>query len=375
MAHEIATQDTWTETVGRLGGAEWLEAEGRACGAFQRVRQITCAVDFLQIVLAYCLGAKGLRLTAAWAEAFGLASLSNVALLKRVRKALPWLEILVARQLTELSRGRSPRPVAIAAAHGRVIRLVDGTTMAKKDLAARTNGGLWRVHAMFNLAEERFDAFELTDESVGERFGSVPTIAGEIRIGDRNYLQPDAIAGLIAAGGDVIVRARWNSVRWFDATGKKADLIKLLDGAREHGFLDQPIQISRAGGVPVPLRLIAIHRPPEARAKAIASARRKAQKHGAQIKPETIAAAEWMILVTSLPKATFSLADIGELYRLRWRIEIAFKHLKSGAGLGVPPAATAAAAKAYILAHLLMILLTEPLIAEHLGDSPRRAAA
>ena len=32
-------------------------------------------------------------------------------------------------------------------------------------------------------------------------------------------------------------------------------------------------------------------------------------------------------------------------------------------------------AKAYVLSHLLLILLTEPLIADHLGDSPRRAAA
>ena len=53
------------------------------------------------------------------------------------------------------------------------------------------------------------------------------------------------------------------------------------------------------------------------------------------------------------------------------RIEIAFKHLKSGTGLDRPPAETAAMAKAYVLAHLLLILLTEPLIADHLGDSPR----
>jgi hypothetical protein len=30
---------------------------------------------------------------------------------------------------------------------------------------------------------------------------------------------------------------------------------------------------------------------------------------------------------------------------------------------------------AHIVCHLLMILLTEPLLAEHLGDSPRREAA
>lgn len=375
MAQSSLTQDTWAQTVDRLGGAEFLEVEGRACGAFRRVREVKCAVDFLQLVLAFCLGTEGFRLTAAWAEALGLASLSNVALLKRVRKSLPWLEILVARQLTLGFQGRSPQPVTIAAAHGRPIRLVDGTTVTKADLASRTGGALWRVHAVFNLAEERFDAFELTDETVGERFDSAAVMAGEIRIGDRNYLQPDAIARIIAAGGDVIVRARWNGVRWLDANGEKADLIGLLNGVRGLGLLDRRIWIARAGEAPLAMRLVAMRRPQEARDKAIASARRKAQKNGVNIRPETIIAAEWMILVTSLPKATFSLTDIGELYRLRWRIEIAFKHLKSGAGLGRPSATTAETAKAYILAHLLMILLTEPLIADHLGFSPRREAA
>lgn len=37
----------------------------RETGAFRRAREIKCAVDMLQIVLAYCLGPEGLRLTAA----------------------------------------------------------------------------------------------------------------------------------------------------------------------------------------------------------------------------------------------------------------------------------------------------------------------
>ena len=99
MTRETLTDDSWSATVERLGGRELLEQEGREAGAFKRARAIECAVDALRLVLAYCLGAVGLRLTAARAEALGLASISDVALLKRVRKALPWLERLVARLL------------------------------------------------------------------------------------------------------------------------------------------------------------------------------------------------------------------------------------------------------------------------------------
>ena len=196
--------DEWETVVERLGGRERLEKEGRDIGAFERAREVTCAVDLLRFALGYCLGSLGLRLTAAWLEALGLASLSTVALWKRVRKCSSWLEILVARQLG----ARSPDQPVIAAAHGRLVRLVDGTTVPKKGLKEQANGELWRVRAALDLPTERFSAFELTDEKVAEQFDRAAVVKGEIRIGDRYYLQPERIANVLAAGGDIIVRAR-----------------------------------------------------------------------------------------------------------------------------------------------------------------------
>ena len=51
---------------------------------------------------------------------------------------------------------------------------------------------------------------------------------------------------------------------------------------------------------------------------------------------------------------------IGDVYRARWRIEMAFKRLKSLIGLSAPPSEDPQIAKTWILAHLLMILLLEP---------------
>ena len=45
-------------------------------------------MDLLRLILAYCLGERGLRSTAAWATAMGLADISNVALLQRLAAAL-----------------------------------------------------------------------------------------------------------------------------------------------------------------------------------------------------------------------------------------------------------------------------------------------
>ncbi|MGA8770280.1 MAG: transposase, partial [Rhodomicrobium sp.] len=56
----------------------------------------------------------------------------------------------------------------------------------------------------------------------------------------------------------------------------------------------------------------------------------------------------------------FSSSETGELYRARWRIEMAFKRLKSIVGLSGPPGQDPEVAKTWILAHLLMSLLLEP---------------
>ncbi len=370
MTNESLPNAEWLRTVDRLGGADFLEQEAREFGAFKRARKIECAVDHLRLVLSYCWGTRGLRLTAAWAEAMGLASLSNVALLKRLRNSADWLEQLVCRLLVAGAGG-----TYLAVAKGRPVRLVDATAVTKAGRFNREAGGVWRIHSVFDLASERFTAFELTDESEGEVIDRADVVAGEIRVGDRAYLQPDRIAKVLAAGADIVVRAKWKGAHWLDADANRLDLIALLKKARGKGLIDQPIWIKGSAKEPIALRLVAIRKPKQARDATTEKITRRARDMGRNLMPETLVAAEWMIIITSLDRDEFPLSAISSLYRLRWRIEIAFKHLKSCIGLARPPREEPRSARAHILCHLLLALLTEPLIAEHLGDSPRREAA
>jgi hypothetical protein len=370
MNRESLSNADWLRTVDRLGGAELLEEEAREFGAFQKARNVKCAVDHLRLVLAYCWSRYGLRWAAAWAEAIGLASLSNVALLKRLRNSVDWLERLVGRLL-----GGRPCDTNLAMAKGRPVRLVDATSVAKAGRNARETGGRWRIHSVFDLASERFTAFDLTDESEPEVIDRADVVAGEIRVGDRIYLQADRVANVLDAGADIVTRARWNAACWLDTSGKRLDLIALLKKNRGKGLIDQPIVIETSAKQPIKLRLVAIRKPKQARDLSIEKIKRKARDKCRAVRPQTLVAAEWVIIITSLDREEFPLPAIGALYRLRWRIEIAFKHLKSVVGLASPPGSDPRSAKAHILCNLLLALLTEPLIAEHLGDSPRRAAA
>lgn len=364
MTNESLLNRDWAGIVARLGGAETLNLTARETKAFVRAREISNAVDLLRLVLAYCLGERGLRLTAAWATSVGLVDISNVALLYRLRQCGDWLAMLVGQALSA---------AAPKASQGRLIRIIDATTVPKKGLRGRKRNEVWRIHSAFDLPQERFGHFELTDQKDGETLDRIPVVAGEIRLADRAYLQPERMARLIEAGADFVIRAGWKSARWLDCKGHALDLIAELRKAAG-GLIDCPIWIKPKRGAPLALRLVAIKKPPQAATEARRKARRSAQKGGHQLSKQTLQAADWVILVTSLAPDDFTTDDVLALYRLRWRIELGFKRLKSLIGLKGPPGTDERSARPHILAHLLIILLLEPLVDE-LEDSPRLADA
>jgi Transposase DDE domain len=360
MTHESLANEDWGCVVEKLGGASLISAIAGETKAFVRAREIGSAIDLLRLLLSYCLGHVSLRAIAAWAEAMGVASVSDVALLGRFRNTPLWLSRLVAGLL---ARG-CPQ-----AAKGRLIRILDGSSVAKAGRNAKGTNGLWRIHACFELPSERFDFLQLTDETGGERIDRVPVVRGELRMADAAFLQVDQIGEVMQQGADVLVRGSWRHARWLDASGAPIDLLVELKTAEGTGHLDRTMWLGRSKGMPLKMRVVALHKPPAAIAEARRKARLAAKKQGRQASAQTLYASEWVILVTSLPPQTFSTDDVFKLYRMRWRIELAFKRLKSLIGLRSPPTKDPALARSWILSHLLMILLVEPLT-DAFGVSP-----
>src|SRR3954468_6091180 len=183
MTHESLVNQDWNNVVARLGGADVLNATARETKAFLRPREITNAVDLLRLILAYCLGDHGLRLTAAWATSVGLVDISNVALLYRLRQCGDWLAMLVGHALAR---------AAPKASHGRLIRVIDATTVPKNGPKARKNNELWRIHSAFDLPDERFGHFELTNHQEGETLDRIAVVKGEIRLAIAPICNPTA---------------------------------------------------------------------------------------------------------------------------------------------------------------------------------------
>ena len=364
MTRDALLTDDWSRTIERLGGTEALAIGARKTKAFAWGRKIPTPVVLLRLVLADCLGDWGLRSATTWAAAIGLANISNVGLLYRLRRCGDWLALLVGHALA----ASIPHP-----GDGRLIRILDACTVPKAGTAAKRENGLWRIHSAFDLPNERFGQFLLTDEPAGEQLDRIPVVRGEIRLADRVYLQPDRMANVLADGADVVIRVAWKNARWQQENGEPFDLIDTLRQANADR-IDVPVWMGRRRGPARALRLVAVRKSDAAAAKSRRKARRQGQKDGYQPSKQTLAAADWFILVTSLKPAEFSTGDVLALYRLRWRVELGFKRLKSVIGLHGPPGTDQRSARPYILAHLLMLLLLEPSI-DALEDSPRWASA
>jgi hypothetical protein len=343
-----------------------LEASARRSGALTRRRGVRSAASLLRLALGYGACGLSLRAAAAWAELAGVASLSDVALLNRLRGAADWLGEIVGALLSErLSE-------TAAAAAGYRLRLVDATTLSQPGSRLPD----WRVHLCCRLgARPQIEQVELSDGRGSESLRRFARQSGDIEIGDRGYAKAADLAAVLQAGGDFIVRTGWGSLGLRQPDGAPFDLFARLDRIPEHGIAEAALALAldRAGSELLPVRLIMLRLPEAAAERNRRRARRKSRKQGKTIKEKTLRAAGFVLLVTSLPPERFTPADILALYRLRWQIELVFKRLKSLLHLDALPAKDKELARAWIYAKLIAALALQDITGQVL-DSPPSAA-
>jgi hypothetical protein len=355
--------DHWPEVRSRLPADFDLEATARARGAFARAREVRNVETLLRLALGYGGCGMSLRETCAWAEASGIASLSDPSLLERLGNAAPWLGDIVGALIAEQAKVPAGRWA------GYRLRALDGTSICQPG-ANRTT---WRLHVGYDLATGQVDQLELTDVHGAENLQRLSYAPGDIVLGDRCYARPRDLRPVIEAGADFIVRTGWNSLRLLQPDGAPFDLFAVLAAqAGQEGEVQVRIH-EGATGTPPPepliLRLVIRRKDPEQ-----AQAERKrllkdAKKRGKQPDPRSLEAAGYILLLTSLPADVFAAADVLALYRFRWQIELAFKRMKSLAGLAGLPAKKPELARAWIYARLIVVLMAEQ-IAGQVPESP-----
>ena len=238
------------------------------------------------------------------------------------------------------------------------IVIQDGSSFAVNDQLAKHYPGRFHarcpaaveLHVTMDLLEDRASKVTLTADTAAERPHLPPahTLDGALVLADRGYFERGYLRAVGRAGGHYVVRGKASlnpvvrAAYGADGAPVRAMRGKKLQAVRiaKKGLIDFDV-VWGQGEKAFAARLIASWN------------RSKGQVR---------------FLVTNLPRSRYSANAIGQVYRLRWQIELLFKEWKSYANLhafntrnpgiaeGLVWAAVGAAAMKRYLAHMTQVL-------------------
>ena len=215
------------------------------------------------------------------------------------------------------------------------------------------------------------DAVELTGAVGGESLSRFQVGAREVLIGDRGYAHRRGLWSVRQAGGDFLVRSTWQNLPLQTLGGEPFDLLLAARSLPEGEVGEFAVQTVATRKVPaMAARMIILCKSEEAAEQAREKIRKEARKKGRAVDPRTLEAAGYIFLLTSLPAAQLKAAEVLDLYRFRWQVELVFKRLKSLWDFGTVPAKDPDLARTYIFAKLLIAVLVEDLTQEALRATP-----
>jgi hypothetical protein len=345
-------REDWQVLVGLLP-SDWQQL-GKSTGAVRRLRGFDSVSNLLRTLLLHVGCGWSLRETAVQAKLAGIAEVSDVTLLNRLRQAETWLQGLC--QLLWKDNGVNLEP----ALKGRPVRLVDGTTVKEPG----KTGGQWRIHYSLRLPTLECDQFDLTPAqgyNTGEKLGRFRLQAGEVVMADAGYCNPPGIAAVKQQGAEVLVRLNPLSLPLQDRSGRPwsvLEAVKKLQRAGEMG--DWPVAVAAKGGG-IAGRVCGVRKSEEAIEKAQRKLTRRQQQGKAQVTEETRQYACYVLVFTTLPVRQATTRQVLESYRLRWQIELTFKRLKSIVQLGHVPKQDDHSSRAWLYGKLLVALLSQKL--------------
>lgn len=194
---------------------------------------------------------------------------------------------------------------------------------------------------------------------------------GSLRLADLGYFDLKRMAELTRQGVYWLSRLKAGTkVRTEDGT--RWDSVHALLEAQGRDRVELSIRLGLAQRLPC--RLLAERVPPE-----VAEVRRRrlrddAQRQRRRLTAETLALAEWTVLVTTAPAELLSLSEALTLRRARWQIELLFKLWKSHGGIATSRSAQPQRVLCEVYAKLLAMLVQHWVTLVGRGSEPARSA-
>jgi len=340
----------------------WAELASSAT-ALKGLRKNKEAENYLRTLMIHVGCGYSLRETVARAKIANLANLTDVALVKRLRKAKEWLHELCLALFEEQGIELQPTPNFQP-------RLLDATTVKEPG----ATGSLWRIHYSVQLPSLTCDYFKVTASKgagTGESFFQYPIRKGDYIIADRGYSRAPGIHHVISKKAYVMVRVNTSCLSLLSPGGQVFDLLTKVSGIQKPGVVKSwPVLVPAKSGATVEGRICVIRKTNEAIRLAHEKIDRNASKKGNATKPETYEYAKYIIIFTNYPSEQFQDTEILNWYKSRWQVELVFKRFKSIVQLGHLPKHSDESSKAWLYGKLFVALLTMKLVRHASAISP-----
>ena len=181
--------------------------------------------------------------------------------------------------------------------------MVDGSVVREPGLT----GSQWRLHYAIGLPSLQCQEVHLGPSDEGETLKRFQVHKGDIFVADRGYAHPGGIAHVKRHGADVIVRMNLVTLPLtHPGTDRPLDVLKHVRG----------LQVGQAGSWPACLRvkaerggqrahevvgrLCAVRKSAAATLKGQDRVRRESMRGRSQVQPQTLEAAEYVLVFTTL---------------------------------------------------------------------------
>jgi Transposase DDE domain len=345
-------QEDWG-VVERMLPPGWRE-KAKELGALKRRRGFADATVLLRVLLIHLVDGCSLRETAVRAREGGLASVSDVALLKRLKWSHEWFRWMADGLMRQWI---SVLPQDLWGERRR-IRVVDGSTISEPG----ATGSTWRLHYSISLPSLYCDEVEVTTPKVGESLKRFHIQAGDLLLADRGFAHRPGVRHVVDGGGDVVVRLNLTNLPVVDGEGEAFSILAQVRTLSATEVGDWPVRVEDQKGR-IEGRVCAIKNSQHAAELARERIRREAAKKKRTTRPETLEACGYIFVFTTLTDREKWPADVVlEMYRGRWQVELAFKRLKSLLAVGHLKKTDPEGGQAWVQGKLFVALLIEALI-------------
>lgn len=324
--------------------------------ALNRYRNIKSANSLIQLLLIHLADGCSLRETAARAKHSGLASISDVALLKRLRSASQWFNWMSLKLLDNVGVNNLP-PIWLKNYN---VKAIDASVITEPG----STGSDWRLHYSMNLYTLKCEDFRITRPTVGESFLNFKIQKGDLLIGDRAYGRLKGMHYIKSNHGHFVTRYM-NGVFSLEKDHVPFDLLKECLELNYGEIKEWAVEAYTKKPNPLreSIRICAIKKSEEQAELSVKKAKSDFKKRQRRIYPDTLEFYRYVILLTSLPEE-ITAARVLEIYRYRWQVEIAFKRLKSIIGLGHLPKIDEESCKAWLHGKMFVALLAQAIVDE-----------